>query len=68
VTGTIDQGGTIGAVGGLSNKIKAARERNYTLLLPAANDWQQQVGDVEEGGNVQVVSNLSQVVSYLLER
>lgn len=62
ITGTISSEGEIGPVGGLDDKIKAAKERGFTLLLPTGG------GNKKPNKERQLikVSNLTQAVRYAL--
>lgn len=66
ITGTINKSGAIGPIGGLSNKVKAAKERNVTLLLPADQNLTQLQDQDGYQRYIKRVSDLGQAADYML--
>lgn len=59
-TGTIDPDGTVGAIGGIPQKVVGAHEAGAEVFLAAAENCDELAGRVPEGLDVYAVSTLSQ--------
>ncbi|WP_313812613.1 S16 family serine protease [Glutamicibacter sp.] len=59
-TGTIDQQGKVGAIGGIAQKMVAAQRSGATIFLAPADNCSDVVGRVPEGLNVIKVSTLKE--------
>lgn len=67
-TGTIDEGGNVGAIGGVAEKILAARKAGATLILvPARNckDLAPGVATIPKGIKIAAVSTLKEAITAL---
>jgi len=67
-TGTIDEGGNVGAIGGVAEKILAARKAGATLILvPASNckDLAPSVATIPKGIKIAAVSTLKEAIAAL---
>lgn len=67
-TGTIDEGGNVGAIGGVAEKILAARKAGATLILvPASNckDLAPSVATIPKGIKIAAVSTLKEAITAL---
>jgi Lon-like protease len=64
-TGTIDQNGTVGAIGGIRQKMAAARADGATIFLLPADDCAEALLGVPAGLRLVKVSNLNQAVTEL---
>ena len=64
-TGTIDQGGAVGPIGGVRQKMAAARADGATIFLIPADDCAEALLQVPQGLRLVKVSNLNDAVTYL---
>jgi len=63
-TGTIDNRGVVGAIGGINEKIQTAKKAGATLFF-APVDNAEEISNVPDGIEVITVATLAQAVSYL---
>ena len=64
-TGTIDAGGTVGAIGGIRQKLYGAKDAGATVFLAPASNCNEVTGHIPAGLSVYAVTTLSQAVSTL---
>jgi PDZ domain-containing protein len=64
-TGTIDPGGTVGAIGGIAQKMVGARDSGATIFLAPASNCGDVIGHIPEGLTVAAVVTLTDSVAAL---
>ncbi|RKR74874.1 YlbL family protein [Frondihabitans australicus] len=64
-TGTIDAGGTVGAIGGIRQKMYGAREAGATVFLAPKSNCNEVTGHIPSGLHVYATTSLSQSVTIL---
>lgn len=64
-TGTIDASGTVGAIGGIRQKMYGAREAGATVFLAPASNCSDVTGHIPSGLHVYATKTLDQSVSIL---
>lgn len=64
-TGTMDYDGQVGAIGGIAQKMAAAKNNGASLFLAPSANCGEIVGNIPDGLQVAAVENLSQAVDVL---